>query len=38
MGFVEFERSINKIRLTPLIGYLIDLEKLFLKIAFRLKN
>lgn len=38
MGFVNLERNLNKVSLTPLIGYLIDLEKLFLKIALKLKN
>lgn len=38
MGFVILERNLNKVSLTPLIGYLLDLEKLFLKIALKLKN
>ncbi len=38
MGFVLFEKNLNKVSLTPLIGYLLDLEKLFLKIALKLKN
>ena len=38
MGFVNLERNLNKVSLTPLVGYLIDLEKLFLKIALKLKN
>ncbi len=37
-GFVSYEKYLNKIRLTPLIGYLLDLEKLFLKIALKLKK
>jgi len=38
MGFVTLEKNLNKVSLTPLIGYLLDLEKLFLKIALKLKN
>ncbi|MFX1302395.1 MAG: hypothetical protein ACFFBV_08345 [Promethearchaeota archaeon] len=38
MGFVTFEKTSNRVSLTPLIGYLLDLEKLFLKIALKLKN
>jgi len=38
MGFITYEKYLNKISLTPLIGYLLDLEKLFLKIALKLKN
>jgi len=38
MGFVNLERNLNKVSLSPLVGYLIDLEKLFLKIALKLKN
>ncbi len=38
MGFLIYKQKLNKISLTPLIGYLLDLEKLFLKIALKLKN
>ncbi|MFX0038916.1 MAG: hypothetical protein ACFFCY_10210 [Promethearchaeota archaeon] len=38
LGFVTYEKNFNKISLTPLIGYLLDLEKLFLKIALKLKK
>jgi len=38
MGFVNLERNLNKVSLTPLVGYLVDLEKLFLKIALKLKD
>ncbi len=38
LGFVTHEKDQNKISLTPLIGYLIDLEKLFFKIALKLKK
>lgn len=37
-GFVNLAKSMNTVSLTPLIGYLLDLEKLFLKIALNLKN
>ena len=37
MGFVVFEKKLRKVSLTPLIGYQIDLEKLFFKIALNLK-
>ncbi|MFX0105554.1 MAG: hypothetical protein ACFE75_08690 [Candidatus Hodarchaeota archaeon] len=37
LGFVTFEKTLNRVSLTPLIGYLLDLEKLFLKIALKLK-
>ena len=36
-GFVTHEKHLGKVHLTPLIGYLIDLEKLFFKIALKLK-
>ncbi|MFX1463396.1 MAG: hypothetical protein ACFFBF_10185 [Promethearchaeota archaeon] len=38
MGFVILDKKLNIVKLTPLIGYLLDLEKLFLKIALKLKN
>ncbi|MFX0142507.1 MAG: hypothetical protein ACFE9C_00385 [Candidatus Hodarchaeota archaeon] len=38
LGFVTYQKNSNKISLTPLIGYLLDLEKLFLKIALKLKK
>ncbi|MFX0153163.1 MAG: hypothetical protein ACFE9Q_01445 [Candidatus Hodarchaeota archaeon] len=38
MGFVIFEKNLNIVSLTPLIGYLLNLEKLFLKIAFKLRD
>ena len=38
MGFVILEKNLNKVSLTPLIGYILDLEKLFLKIALKLKR
>ena len=38
MGFVLFEKNLNKVKVTPLIGHLLDLEKLFLKTALKMKN
>ena len=38
MGFVLFEKNLNKVSLTPLIGYLLDLKKMFLKIALKIKD
>lgn len=38
MGFITIERNLSKVSLTPLIGYILDLEKLFLKIALKLKR
>jgi len=38
MGFVTIEKNLNKLSLNPLIGYLIDLEKLFLKTALKLRK
>lgn len=38
MGFVTIEKNLNNVSLTPLIGYMIDLEKLFLKIALKLRK
>ncbi|MHA2007512.1 MAG: hypothetical protein ACXABO_07095 [Promethearchaeota archaeon] len=37
-GFITIERNTNLVKLTPLIGYLLDLEKLLLKIAVKMKN
>ena len=38
MGFLVIEKDTDQVRLTPLIGYLIDLEKLFVKIALKIKS
>ena len=38
MGLLVIEKDTNQVRLTPLIGYLIDLEKLFMKIALKIKS
>jgi hypothetical protein len=38
MGFITYKKNLNKVDLTPLIGYLLDLERLFLKIAMKLKK
>jgi hypothetical protein len=37
-GFVVFDKNKSNVKLTPLIGYLVDLEKLFLKIALKMKD
>jgi len=38
MGFLNVDSSLNQVHLTPLIGYLLDLEKLFIKIALKQKS
>jgi hypothetical protein len=38
LGFVTYDKYLKKINLTPLIGYLLDLEKLFIKLALKLKK
>jgi hypothetical protein len=38
MGFVLLEKNLNKVSLTPLIGYLLDINKLFFKTALKLKK
>jgi len=37
-GFIEIDKNLNHVYLTPLIGYLLDLEKLFIKISLELKK
>jgi len=37
-GYLEIDKVLNSIKLTPLIGYQLDLEKLFVKLALKLKN
>jgi len=37
-GFITIDKNSNQVMLTPLIGYHLDLEKLFLKIALNLKD
>jgi hypothetical protein len=38
LGFVNYDKYLNKVNLTPLIGYLLDLDKLFIKLALKLKE
>ena len=38
MGLIIIEKKSKKIQLTSLIGYLLDLEKLFMKTALKLKS
>lgn len=35
MGYLKIDRDLNQIYLTPLIGYQLDLEKLFVKLALK---
>ena len=37
-GFLEIDKKTSAIRLTPLIGYKLDLQKLFVKLALKLKE
>jgi len=36
-GYIEIDDSLMQVRLTPLIGYQLDIEKLFIKLALKLK-
>lgn len=38
MGYLELEKDFGKVRLTPLIGYQLDLDKLFIKLALKSKE
>lgn len=38
IGYIIFDKKKNHISLTPLIGYQLDLDKLFLKLSLRLKE
>lgn len=38
LGFITYDKFLNKVNLTPLIGYILDLEKVFLKLALELKK
>lgn len=38
LRFIIVEKNLKQVHLTPLIGYLLDLEKLFVKIALKLKS
>jgi len=37
-GYLELDKDINSVKLTPLIGYQLDLEKLFVKLALKIKE
>ena len=37
-GYINYNKKQNQISLTPLIGYQLDLEKLFLKLSLKLKE
>jgi hypothetical protein len=37
-GFLEIDKQTANIRLTPLIGYKLDMQKLFIKLALKLKE
>ena len=36
-GYIEIDDGLMQVRLTPLIGYQLDLEKLFIRLALKLK-
>lgn len=38
MGYIGLKKETNQVSLTPLIGYQLDLEKLFVKLALKLKQ
>lgn len=38
IGYLEIEKDSNLIKLSPLIGYQLDFEKLFVKLALKLKD
>jgi hypothetical protein len=37
-GYLELDQNLKQIRLTPLIGYQLDLNKLFIKLALKLTS
>ena len=37
-GYINLDREINEVSLTPLIGYQLDLPQLFTKLSLKLKN
>ena len=37
-GYLKIDKTRNEVKLTPLIGYLLDLEKLFVKLALKTKQ
>ncbi|MFX1376704.1 MAG: hypothetical protein ACFFA0_12920 [Promethearchaeota archaeon] len=38
MGYLELEEHLGTVKLTPLIGYQLDLNNLIIKLALKLKN
>ncbi len=37
-GYIQTDEKTNEVRLTPLIGYQLDLQKLFTKLSLKLKS
>ncbi len=37
-AYLEIDKELNQVNLTPLIGYQLDLDKLFVKLALKLKE
>lgn len=37
-GYLDIDKESSQVRLTPLIGYQLDLEKLFVKLALKLRK
>jgi hypothetical protein len=37
-GYIQFDDKLGKVNLTPLIGYQLDLNKLFIKLALKVKD
>ena len=38
MGYLDLYENLNRVKLTPLIGYHLDLNNLFIKLSLKLKN
>ena len=38
LGYLELDENLGKVKLTPLIGYQLDLNKLFIKLALKVKD
>ena len=38
MGYLQLDDKLGKVSLTPLIGYQLDLNKLFIKLALKIKD
>jgi len=37
-GYIEIDNDLGQVKMTPLIGYQLDLNKLFIKLALKLKQ